>query len=63
MLGKGMSGTKFKPQHGLSSNVGALVLVLPEICCMTLIMSHSTLCFAFGRGVFSSMFGGKDMVD
>lgn len=58
MLGKGMSGTKFKPQRGLSSNVGALVLALPGICCMTLNESLSVLCFqqrgvllrAWGRG-------------
>lgn len=59
-----MSGTKFKPQHGLSSNVGALVLALPGICCMTLINeSLYSLCFAFSRGVLSSMPGGEDMVD
>lgn len=58
-----MSGTKFKPQHGLSSNVGALVLGLPGICCMTLNELLRNLCFALGRGMLSSMFGGDDVID
>lgn len=58
-----MSGTKFKPQHGLSLNVGALVLALPGICCMTLNESLHSLCFAFSRGVLSSMLGGEDVND